>query len=606
MDETQSMQNGIQVETEGIWEQFTIADGLPDMKIECIAEDSSYNLWIGTHDRGVVRYNGREFVAFDRSDGLSGDGVFSVLEDESGELWFGTNGGLTRYDGERFHEVELSDRFSFLWGSCIDKNGNLWFGLEWVPGSPPAVCRWDGETAEIIEVSDDEERHGQSIHCVIADDTGGILAGGHELYYSEGAGFNIVDTAIELNHIYQFLRRPDGAVWLWCDTGIFEFRQGILNQVLSGKHLRSMCGDSNDNVWFGTSDGELIAFDGAGFRSCSRRDVSFWKGCCSDHRNRIWLGSYGMGLFSYESTKTRLFAAESNPLGRPLRCLAETNSGTILIGSERGLLEFDGEVLRRGGVDSPIAALAVDSPGRLFVGRRYGLYSCMQDDNGADSLKTVVNLELGGVTTLLKDHVGRIWFGSPYGDRFGFCDGDEVEIFDDWTKFPVRVGAMEVDADGGVWVGSANTSGEQGLFEFDGQVFVHRVKLDCPVSALCADAEGRLWIGTNQGLKMYDGTDVRTFTTHQGLSCDIVTCIKESRDGEFLLIGTEGGGVNLCDGKTFQSIQYAANPALNVINDIIDGLCGDLWFATEGGLIQYSPASERGKVSVASTLKCNT
>ena len=199
----------------------------------------------------------------------------------------------------------------------------------------------------------------------------------------------------------------------------------------------------------------------------------------------------------------------------------------------------------------------------------------------------------------LEDNSGRIWFGSRYGDRFGFFHNDEVEIFDEGATFPVRVGAMELDADGRVWVGSANVSGGQGLFEYDdGREFLHRVKLDCPVSALCADAEERLWIGTNQGLKMHDGTDVHTFTTRQGLSCDIVTCIKESRDGKFLLIGTEGGGVNLYDGKTFQSLQYAANPALNVINDIIEGRCGDLWFATEGGLIQYSPTGEPGNVSM--------
>ncbi|MFH1570954.1 MAG: two-component regulator propeller domain-containing protein, partial [Gemmatimonadota bacterium] len=45
----------------GIWRQYTIADGLPDMKIECVYEDSRGDLWIGTHDRGVVRYDGFEF-----------------------------------------------------------------------------------------------------------------------------------------------------------------------------------------------------------------------------------------------------------------------------------------------------------------------------------------------------------------------------------------------------------------------------------------------------------------------------------------------------------------------------------------------------------------
>jgi len=57
----------------GVWEHFTMADGLPDMKIECVFEDSRGILWIGTHDRGVVRYEGDEFVAYNRRDGLAGD-----------------------------------------------------------------------------------------------------------------------------------------------------------------------------------------------------------------------------------------------------------------------------------------------------------------------------------------------------------------------------------------------------------------------------------------------------------------------------------------------------------------------------------------------------
>ena len=339
------------------------------MKIECIAEDSSYNLWIGTHDRGVVRYDGREFVSFDRSDGLSGDGVFSVQEDANGELWFGTSGGLTRYDGEGFCHVESDERTSFLWGSCKDNDGDLWFGLERVPGEPPAVCRWDGQRADIIELSDRKEHEGQSIHCISSDDRGGILAGGHELYYSDGEGFSIMDTTVELGNIHQFTRRPSGTIWLWSSAGVFELRQETVTQI-SNKKVRSMCGDSNGGAWLGTGDGELIEFDGVAFRSHGRRNVSFWMACCLDHRRRIWLGSYGMGLFCYEFTRTRLFSRGNGHLKQPIQCLAEAESGLILIGGEKGLLKFDGKELRREiRIDTNVTALLIDSRERLLVGR---------------------------------------------------------------------------------------------------------------------------------------------------------------------------------------------------------------------------------------------
>jgi ligand-binding sensor domain-containing protein len=112
-------------------------DGLPDLKIECVKEDSRGVLWIGTHDKGVVCYEGDDFRWFTTRDGLAGNGVFSIVEDNEGCIWFGTNAGLSRTSGDGFESVELGEPCSFLWGGCTDTVGRLWFGLERRPGRPP-------------------------------------------------------------------------------------------------------------------------------------------------------------------------------------------------------------------------------------------------------------------------------------------------------------------------------------------------------------------------------------------------------------------------------------------------------------------------------------
>lgn len=81
------------IEGTGVWEHFTVRDGLPDMKIHCLLEDRQGMLWIGTEERGVVRFDGDRFEAFTTRDGLSGDRVRSLLEDREGNLWLGTDGG---------------------------------------------------------------------------------------------------------------------------------------------------------------------------------------------------------------------------------------------------------------------------------------------------------------------------------------------------------------------------------------------------------------------------------------------------------------------------------------------------------------------------------
>ena len=179
--------------TTGVWEHFTVQDGLPDMKIECIFEDRRGRLWIGTHDQGVVCYEGGEFRPYSCREGLSGEGVFSVLEDGQGHLWLATNRGLTVYDGKEFHHLGLDQPCSFLWGSCRDLQGRLWFGMERQPGRPPTVARWNGGQLEYLEVGQPVGDQGQSIHQVICDEQGVVWLGGEGLYkYVEGEGFSMV------------------------------------------------------------------------------------------------------------------------------------------------------------------------------------------------------------------------------------------------------------------------------------------------------------------------------------------------------------------------------------------------------------------------------
>ncbi|MSR82850.1 MAG: hypothetical protein EXS58_07980 [Candidatus Latescibacteria bacterium] len=176
--------------TTGVWEHFTVQDGLPDMKIECISEDQQGRMWIGTHDQGVVCYEGGEFRTYSCREGLSEEGVFSILEDGQGHLWLATNRGLTVYDGKEFHCLGLDKPGSFLWGSCRDLQGRLWFGMERQPGRPPMVARWNGEQLEYLEIGEPTGDQGQSIHQVICDELGAVWLGGEGLYkYVEGEGF---------------------------------------------------------------------------------------------------------------------------------------------------------------------------------------------------------------------------------------------------------------------------------------------------------------------------------------------------------------------------------------------------------------------------------
>ena len=63
---------------------FGVNDGLPSSECYEIIQDSKGYIWFGT-DRGVVKYNGYEFITYTTKEGLNNNVVF-YLSGERGHL----------------------------------------------------------------------------------------------------------------------------------------------------------------------------------------------------------------------------------------------------------------------------------------------------------------------------------------------------------------------------------------------------------------------------------------------------------------------------------------------------------------------------------------
>jgi ligand-binding sensor domain-containing protein len=91
---------------------FSIKNGLCNGNITCIIEDKNHKIWFGSDDGGICRFDarlngevgpGKSFQKFGTAEGLPKDGVWCMVEDKAGNIWVGTrNFGLYRYDGKMF------------------------------------------------------------------------------------------------------------------------------------------------------------------------------------------------------------------------------------------------------------------------------------------------------------------------------------------------------------------------------------------------------------------------------------------------------------------------------------------------------------------------
>lgn len=106
------------------WQEKTLPAGQPGFTrmmqngnfdsytVTSIIHDKSGNIWFGTEageeskretEGGVWVYDGSTFNNVSKKDDLSHDGVSNLLEDMSGNIWIGTrNTGLYRFDGKTF------------------------------------------------------------------------------------------------------------------------------------------------------------------------------------------------------------------------------------------------------------------------------------------------------------------------------------------------------------------------------------------------------------------------------------------------------------------------------------------------------------------------
>jgi diguanylate cyclase (GGDEF)-like protein len=92
--------------TEGRFAFRTYAeeDGLGNLTIECLLQDRTGFLWVGTQD-GLFRFDGSRFLRFGREEGLPSTRINCLHETADGRLYAGTRSGLARRLGDRFQAI---------------------------------------------------------------------------------------------------------------------------------------------------------------------------------------------------------------------------------------------------------------------------------------------------------------------------------------------------------------------------------------------------------------------------------------------------------------------------------------------------------------------
>jgi len=101
----------------------------------CIFEDHEGNMWFGSDGGGLNNLNMRtnEFVAFTDKDGLPDMSIKAILEDSDYNLWVSTTNGISKFNPKTksFHTYDFTDGlqdYAFSNARCKSTDGKLLFG----------------------------------------------------------------------------------------------------------------------------------------------------------------------------------------------------------------------------------------------------------------------------------------------------------------------------------------------------------------------------------------------------------------------------------------------------------------------------------------------
>ncbi len=107
------------------------------------------------------------------------------------------------------------------------------------------------------------------------------------------------------------------------------------------------------------------------------------------------------------------------------------------------------------------------------------------------------------------------------------------------------------------------------------------------IYSIIEDELGRLWLGTyGNGIMIYDGNSIQSFTTKEGLSAILIRKLFKDSKGN-IWIGSEGEGLTRYDGKKFHNYSQSNGFLGKNVYDILEDKNGNIWCTTEQGLSKF-------------------
>ncbi len=585
----------------------------PDLVMGIVLHDRS--LWAATTG-GVAAWDLDKgtYTLYTPRDGLTeikGDDIVYCAMPEPRILVAHATGMLSAFDLEqkRWSRIPITfDDGSTMQGvqtmRCDPQNDRL------VIGSADGLGILDFSTGEWRKVGDAQglkanqitgiDVAGQSIWVAAGENSAYLVMGNNVFPFNGDSGF-------PSGPIYDLSVGPDSTVWFAYPTSLVRYfeRQWLSygGQAKSGipflslDHIEAV---GNNVVWVSGSDEGICPFNVVTY-SCSTLYVAP-KGApitdlVVDEQGVGYAATYGKGIMVLDDDSIRWLAVDQKQLvSNNLRDIAQSQDGRLWIATDQGVNVLDPArpsepwewiaPERNGLVSGMVSGLQPVDDGMWFF---YDQKAQASFYNG----ETWTQMEPGkGVQSEVLDAAvdsrGYLWFATRSG--IDVWDGSVMRSYGPETGLPGSAYLSLLSDTEGMWVGTEHGLVRYARFQWSSPL------PNIPVNAILPDTGGALLLGTDYGLVRLEGK--QSYLWIINLGDDVVinpTVTSMARDkNNHLWVGTEGDGLFLYDGQTWEQFNTARGLPANSIRKVFTDRTGTVWIIAAAGqsggaLVRFIP-----------------
>ena len=572
-----------------IFENISVKEGLSQLSVVAIFQDSKGFMWFGTRD-GLNRYNGYDFEVFqhDKSDSTTiSDGyIRCISEDSEHRIWVGTTDGLNCFEREtktfKHYNINLSSHSTDLnqIDCMLPSSGNkIWIGKK------------DG--LYLLDYSNEKSILKKILSLrinTIVQNNNQLLIGtsvSNPIVYDikSNKTSNITFTGINIPKnisLNLIIKDKNGLFWFGtADQGfglfnlknkrILKYYNTFISKGLSSNSIKAMNQDKEGNLLIGTYNGlnifnpstetfKVYNQEGLGRGSLSSYAV---EALCVDNAGGVWVGTYSGGI-NYYHNQSNSFRFYDTRLSKQvlgiIGPMQESRDG-VWIGTEaNGIMHFN-----------PSTNL-------------YQYFPCIKTSNPDVFAEN-------NVKSLFAEN-NKLYVGLFRGKLFEF-DTNSRRYIKSYT-IGGAIYAIKRDLNGTLTIGTYSSHGLQKLK--DGKI----IPLDLPISKgqsfnvaqiTCYDYDknGGIYIGTrSNGLYYYNNNKVIEFNSlasKNKLSGNKISAIYTDKN-QNIWVGTADGGLNVIYNKSKQVKVYTIKNGLkdNKVCSLTQDHKGRIWVVTRRGI----------------------